>query len=101
MTPPDLPVTAAIDVIQRAVWMHPRFTLSCRYVDDLLAERGIEVSHETIRRWVSAFGPMIARHPRARRPALHRLRHLDERFVRIGGKPMYLRRAVDAEVLES
>ncbi len=49
------------DVIQRAVWMYLRFTLSYRDVEDLLAERGIEVSYETVRRWVFAFGPVIAR----------------------------------------
>jgi len=85
------------DVIQRAVWMYLRFTLSYRDVEDLLAERGIEVSYETIRRWVSAFGPMIARRLRAQRPAPHRRWHLDEMFVRIGAKQMYLWRAVDAE----
>ncbi|HMG49919.1 MAG TPA: IS6 family transposase [Inquilinus sp.] len=91
------------DVIQRAVWMYLRFTLSYRDVEDLLAERGLEVSYETIRRWVNAFGPVISRRLRARRPAPHRRWHLDEMFVRIGGKPMYLWRAVDAEgeVLEA
>src|SRR5215216_3030206 len=49
------------DVIQRAVWMYLRFTLSLRDVEDLLAERGIVVSYETIRRWVGSFGPAIAR----------------------------------------
>ena len=85
------------DVIQRAVWMYLRFTLSYRDVEDLLAERGVGVSYETIRRWVSAFGPIIARRLQARRPAPHRRWHLDEMFARIGGKPMYLWRAVDAE----
>ncbi|TSD82706.1 IS6 family transposase [Mycobacterium sp. KBS0706] len=85
------------DVIQRAVWMYLRFTLSYRDVEDLLAERGIEVSYETIRRWVIGFGPAIARRLRAWRPAPHRRWHLDEMFVRIGGKQMYLWRAVDAE----
>lgn len=55
------------DVIQRAVWMYLRFTLSYRDVEDLLAERGIEVSCE--RRGVLAFGPVIARRLRARRPS--------------------------------
>ncbi len=85
------------DVIQRAVWMYLRFTLSFRDVEDLLAERGIEVSYETIRRWVVVFGPAIARRLRARRPIPHRRWHLDEVFVRIGGRQMYLWRAVDAE----
>ncbi len=85
------------DVIQRAVWMYLRFTLSFRDVEELLAERGIEVSYETIRQWVIAFGPAIARRLRARRPIPHRRWHLDEMFVRIGGRQMYLWRAVDAE----
>jgi putative transposase len=85
------------DVIQRAVWMYLRFTLSYRDVEDLLAERGIQVSYETIRRWVHAFGPGIARRLRAGRPTPHGRWHLDEMFVRIGGKQMYLWRAVDAE----
>jgi len=98
MTPPDYAgYRFPSDVIQCAVWMYLRFTLSYRDIEDLLAERGIEVSYETIRRWVSAFGPMIARRLQARRPAPHRRWHLDEMFVRIGGKPMYLWRAVDAE----
>src|SRR5215203_1970545 len=85
------------DVIQRAVWMYLRFTLSYRDVEDLLAERGIEVSYETVRRWVFAFAPVIARQLRARRPKPHGRWHLDEMFVRIGGQQMYLWRAVDAE----
>ena len=85
------------DVIQRSVWMYLRFTLSYRDVEDLLAERGIQVSYETIRRWVHVFGPGIARRLRARRPRPHGRWHLDEMFVRIGGKQMYLWRAVDAE----
>jgi putative transposase len=85
------------DVIQRAVWMYLRFTPSYRDVEELLAERGIEVSYETIRRWVLTFGPAIARRLRARRPLPHRIWHLDEMFARIGGKQMYMWRAVDAE----
>src|SRR5829696_1997695 len=49
------------DIIQRAVWLYLRFTLSFRDVEELLAERGIEVTYESIRRWVLAFGPVIAR----------------------------------------
>jgi transposase-like protein len=77
--------------------MYLRFKLSYRDVEDLLAERGIEVTYETIRRWVMVFGPMIARRLRAQRPKPHRRWHLDEIFVRIGGRQMYLWRAVDAE----
>ena len=85
------------DVIHRAVWMYLRFTLSYRDVEELLAERGIQVTYETVRRWVLTFGPLIARRLRATRPVPHRRWHLDEMFVRIGGKQMYLWRAVDAE----
>jgi transposase-like protein len=85
------------DVIQRAVWMYLRFTLSYRDVEDLLAERGVQVSYETIRRWVHVFGPHIARRLRARRSKPHGRWHLDEMFVRIDGKQMYIWRAVDAE----
>jgi transposase-like protein len=85
------------DVIQRAVWMYLRFTLSFRDVEELLAERGIAVTYESIRRWVITFGPVIARELRARRPKPRGSWHLDEVFVRIGGRQMYLWRAVDAE----
>src|SRR5215207_7303147 len=67
------------DVIQRAVWMYLRFTLSYRDVEDLLAERGIEVSYETVRRWVLTFGPALARRLPARRPTPHGHCHENER----------------------
>src|SRR5918998_66910 len=85
------------DVIHRAIWLYLRFTLRYRDVEDLLAERGIEVSYETLRRWVLTFGPVITRRLRAQRPKPHGRWHLDEMFVRIGGRQMYLWRAVDAE----
>ena len=85
------------DIIQRAVWMYLRFTLSFRDVEELLAERGMVVTYESIRRWVLAFDPAIARRLRARRPRPHGRWHMDEMFVRVGGKQMYLWRAVDAE----
>jgi putative transposase len=85
------------DVIQRAVWMYLRFTLSYRDVEELLAERSIVVTYESIRRWVLTFGPAIARSLRARRPKPHSRWHLDEMFANIGGKQMYLWRAVDGE----
>src|SRR3954469_19931290 len=85
------------DIIQRAVWIYLRFTLSFRDVEELLAERGLTITYESIRRWVLTFGPVIARELRARRPKPHSRWHLDEVFVRIGGKLMYLWRAVDAE----
>jgi len=55
-------------VIQHGVWLYLRFTLSYRDVEDLLAERGLDVSYESIRRWVLQFGPAIARHLRQCRP---------------------------------
>jgi putative transposase len=62
-----------------------------------LAKQGVEVSDETIRQWVLTFGPAIARGLRARHPKPHNRWHLDEMFVRIAGKQMYLWRAVDAK----
>ena len=55
------------EIIQQAIWLYLRFTLSLRDVEDLLAERGIAVSYETVRRWVNHFGPMIAADLRKRR----------------------------------
>src|SRR6202047_3720637 len=65
-------------VIQHAIWLYLRFTLSYRDVEDLLAERGLNVSYETVRRWVLKFGPMIARKLRQRRPRPSDRWHLDE-----------------------
>src|SRR5437762_3015275 len=84
-------------VIQHAVWLYLRFTLSYRDVEDLLAERGVDVSYETVRSWVLKFGPVVARRLRERRPRPSDRRHLDEMVVRIAGKRMYLWRAVDHE----
>src|ERR1700749_1211181 len=82
-------------VIQHAVWLYLRFTLSYRDVEDLLVERGLDVSYETVRSWVLKFGPVIARRLRRRRPRPGDRWHLDEMVVRIAGKRMYLWRAVD------
>ncbi|MBA3587558.1 MAG: IS6 family transposase [Chloroflexi bacterium] len=84
-------------VIRHAVWLYFRFTLSFRDVEELLAERGIEVSYETVRRWVAKFGPAFARELRRRRPRPSSQWHLDEMAVQIGGKRMWLWRAVDSE----
>jgi transposase-like protein len=84
-------------IIQQAVWLYARFTLSFRDVEDLLAERGILVSYETVRRWVKYFGPTIAADLRGRRPKPHSTWHLDEAFSTIDGRLVYLWRAVDAE----
>jgi len=66
-------------------------------VKDLLAERGLDISYETVWRWVLKFGPLIARKLRQRRPRPIDRWHLDEMVVRIAGRPMYLWRAVDHE----
>ncbi len=84
-------------MIQHAIWLYLRFTLSYRDVEDLLAERGLEVSYETVRRWVLKFGPGFARRLRRSRPRPSDRWHLDEMVVRIAGKRMYLWRAVDHE----
>src|SRR5216684_6398152 len=84
-------------IIKNAVWLYLRFTLSYRDVEDLLAERGLDVSYESIRRWVLKFGPAIARRLRQRRPKPTAHWYLDEMVVRIAGKRMYLWRAVDSE----
>src|SRR5437660_915850 len=84
-------------VIQHAVWLYLRFTLSYRDVEELLAERGLDISYESVRSWVLKFGPMIARRLRQVRPRPSDRWHLDEMVVRIAGKRMYLWRAVDHE----
>ncbi|WP_106640292.1 IS6 family transposase [Allosphingosinicella vermicomposti] len=86
-----------VEVITYAVWAYFRFTMSLRDVEDLLAERGIDVSYETIRCWCLKFGPQIAKNLKKQRPAAARIWHLDEMVVSINGKRMYLWRAVDAE----
>jgi putative transposase len=85
------------DVIRHAVWLYFRFTLSFRDVEEMLAQRGIEVSYETIRCWTIKFGPQIARNLKRRRQAPSPRWHLDEMVVKVGGKHMYLWRAVDDE----
>ena len=94
------------EVIRLAVMMYIRYPLSLRHVEDLLHERGIDISHETVRFWWNRFGPMFAAAIRKRR--IHHRSfsqwrwHLDEVFVRINGETHYLWRAVDheGEVLE-
>ena len=95
------------EIIRLAVMLYVRFPLSLRNVEDLLHERGIEVSHETVRYWWHRFGPMFASEIRKRRiEGMRSSRwrwHLDEIFVKINGERHYLWRAVDheGEVLES
>jgi putative transposase len=96
------------EIIRLAVMMYIRFPLSLRNVEDMLHERGIEISHETVRFWWNRFGPMFASDIRKKR--VQQLRaysswrwHLDEVFVKINGQTHYLWRAVDheGEVLET
>jgi putative transposase len=96
------------EVIRLVVMMYVRYPLSLRNVEDLLAERGIDISHETARFWWNRFGPMFAAEIRKRRVAHMRAYpqwrwHLDEVFVKVNGKLCYLWRAVDheGEVLEA
>ncbi len=84
-------------IIQHAVWLYFRFPLSYRDVEDLLAERGFDVSYETVRRWALKFGQAYARKLRKTRGRADERWHLDEVFVSINGKRMYLWRAVDCE----
>src|SRR5471032_101539 len=86
-----------LEIIRQAAWLYLRFTLSFRDVEDLLAERGIAVSYETVRRWVNHFGPMIAADLRKRRRKPDTVWHLDEVYLKIDGRLVYLWRAVDAE----
>ena len=78
------------EIIQHAIWLYLRFTLSYRDVEELLAERGLDISYETVRRWVLKFGPAIARRLRQRRPRPSDRWHLDEMVVRITGERLYL-----------
>jgi putative transposase len=73
-------------VIRHAVWLYVRFTLSYRDVEDLLAERGLDISYETVRRWVLKFGPLFARELRRQRPRPTPRWHLDEMAVMIAGQ---------------
>ena len=96
------------EIIRLAVMLYILFPLSLRNVEDLLHERGIDVSHETVRYWWNRFGPLFA--SEIRRKRVQQLRafskwkwHVDEVFVKVNGKRHYLWRAVDqeGEVLEA
>ena len=95
------------EIIRLAVMLYVRFPLSLRNVEDLLHERGIDVSHESVRYWWHRFGPMFASEIRKRRIAAMKSSrwrwHLDEMFVKINGERHYFWRAVDheGEILDS
>ena len=84
-------------IISHAVWLYHRLCLSFRDVEDLLAERGISVSYESIRQWCNRFGPEYARKLKKRQGRLGDTWYLDEVFIKINGELHYLWRAVDQD----
>jgi len=85
------------EIIQYAVWLYHRFNLSHRDIEDLLAERGITVSYESIRLWCNKFGPQYVKRLKCRHQGFGDTFYIDEVFVKIGGKQQYLWRAVDQD----
>ena len=85
------------DINRRAFWMYFRFNLSFRDIEELMMERGIDVSYETIRRWVNKFGSTYAKRIKSRSETPSPVWHLDEVYTKIAGKMVYLWRAVDDE----
>lgn len=90
------------EIISRCVWLYFRFSLSLRDVQEMMLERGIDVSHEAIRLWTLKFGSEYARSLRCNRCGCGDTWHLDEVFLKINGEQVYLWRAVDqdGEVLD-
>lgn len=86
-----------IEIVARAVWLYFRFNLSLRDVEEMLLDRGIIVSYETIRRWCRKHGPDYARRIRRKAPTKGEVWHLDEVVVRINGQKCWLWRAVDQD----
>jgi putative transposase len=84
-------------IIAHAVWLYFRFPLSLRLVEEMLLERGIIVSYETIRRWALKFGPDYARRLKRKTPSRRYIWHLDEVVITIAGKKHWLWRAVDQD----
>src|SRR3954470_2041028 len=101
MTPTAKPPYAGYrfpgEVISHAVWLYFRFPLSLRMVEEMLAARGIIVSHETVRQWARKFGPPFANRIRRRLPRIGDKWHLDEVVLKIAGKKHWLWRAVDQD----
>src|SRR5919202_3448218 len=101
MTTPACPSYAGrwfpAEIISHAVWLYFRFPLSLRHVDEILAARGIMVSHETVRQWGLKFGQAFANQIRRRLPRAGDTWHLDEVAVTIAGKKHWLWRAVDQD----
>ena len=84
-------------IIAHAVWLYFRFPLSLRLVEEMLLERGIVVSYETIRRWGRKFGPNYAKQLRRKKPSQKDIWHLDEVVISIDGRKHWLWRAVDQD----
>src|SRR5690348_13464330 len=85
------------EIISYTVWLYFRFPLSLRMVEEMLAARGIVVSHETVRQWALKFGQAFANQIRRRLPRTADKRHLDEVAVKIAGKKHWVWRAVDQD----
>ena len=85
------------EIIQYAVWLYFRFNLSHRDIEDLLAQRGINVTHESIRRWCNKFGSKYAARLRRKHQGYGDTFFIDEVFIKIEGKQRYLWRAVDQD----
>ena len=85
------------EIISHAVWLYHRFCLSFREVEELLAERGITVTYETVRQWCQKFGPDYARKLKKRQGRLGDAWHLDEAVITVQGEHQYLWRAVDQD----
>ncbi|WP_327311805.1 IS6 family transposase [Streptomyces sp. NBC_01243] len=86
-----------VEIIAHCVWLYFRFPLSLREVEELMLQRGVIVSHETVRRWCLKFGQSYANGLRRRRPRPGGKWHLDEVFIKINGEQKYLWRAVDQD----
>jgi putative transposase len=84
-------------IIAHAVWLYFRFPLSLRLVEEMLLERGILVSYETVRRWALKFGPAYARRLKRKPPSRRDIWHLDEVAITIAGRKHWLWRAVDQD----
>jgi putative transposase len=84
-------------IISHCTWLYFRFALSYRDAQEMMAERGVTVTYESVREWRLKFGGMYTRRIRSRRGRLGDRRHLDEVFLRINGKLQYPWRAVDQE----
>ena len=84
------------EIIRRAVWLYARFTLSYRDVEDLLAERGLDISYGSVRRWFQRYGPELEQRLRRHLKPTHKSWRVDETCVRVKGRWCYLYQAIDS-----